>query len=165
VDVPPDQQTGRLVVTWSASPGDDEVAEAVAAFAGVAPQAIRIARACRSCGSDRHGKPQVVAPATCPPVHVSLSRSGGLTVVAVTDVGPVGIDIEACRDAADDLPAWVRAESLVKATGHGLTIDPADIDDERWTAGLDAPDGFVGAVTILTATPPAEITNSAAPAG
>jgi 4'-phosphopantetheinyl transferase len=166
VDVPPDQQTGRLAVTWSASPGDDDVVGAVAAFAGVAPEAIRIVRACRSCGSDRHGKPQVVAPAALPAVHVSLSRSGGLTVVAVTDVGPVGIDIEARRDDADDLLAWVRAESLVKATGHGLTIDPADLDDERWTAGLDAPDGFVGAVTILTTTtPPAEITNPAAPAG
>ena len=84
-----------------------------------------------------------------------------MTVVAVTDAGPVGVDVEQIQD--EDLAPWVRTESLVKATGHGLTIDPAAITDDRWTSDLAAPDGYVAAVTILTATPPRTITNPAAP--
>lgn len=114
-------------------------------------QGVRIVRACRSCGSDQHGKPQVVVPAGSPAVHVSLSRSGGRAVVAVTDAGAVGVDLECLgTEDTDELVSWVRAESLVKATGHGLTIDPDTIDVPHRTLDLDAPDGFVGAVTILT---------------
>jgi hypothetical protein len=130
---------------------------------------VRIVRACRSCGSDRHGKPQVVVPPGSPPVHVSLSRSGGRAVVAVTDVGPVGVDLERLgTEDTDELMAWVRAESLVKATGHGLTIDPDTIDVPHRTLDLDAPEGFVGAATILTdgrATVSSVTTEQAAPAG
>ena len=158
--MPPDPQTGRLAVAWPSS--DDEIVRIVADFAGITADAVRIVRACRSCGSDRHGKPQVVAPTTTIPLHVSVSRATGLIVVAVTDVGPVGVDLEATKD--EDLSAWVRTESLVKATGHGLTIDPADLDDDRWTASIATPDGYVGAVTILTTEPPRTITNPAEPA-
>jgi 4'-phosphopantetheinyl transferase len=161
--VPPVQPPDLLAITWLPSGGEDDLARLVADFAQIDPHAVRIVRACRSCGSDAHGKPQVVAPSAVTPIHVSLSRSGGMTVVAVTDVGPVGIDVEAVQH--EDLTPWVRTESLVKATGHGLTIDPDDIPDERWTADLAAPDGYVGAVTILTTTPPSTVTNPAAPAG
>lgn len=111
---------------------------------------LSVVHACRSCGSDRHGKTHVVVPHGPVPAFVSLGRSDGLTVVAVTDEAPVGVDVERVRaDSPADLRAWVRAESLVKATGHGLIIDPATIDAPRRTIDLAAPDGFVAAVTIL----------------
>ena len=157
------QNSQLLVVSFIRGNEIDDLhlARAAATYAGVSARLVRIVKACRLCGSDRHGKPQVIAPSVAKPVHVSLSRSGGLTVVAVTDAGPVGIDVEAVQD--EDLTPWVRAESLVKATGHGLTIDPATITDDRWTSDLPAPDGYVAAVTILTTTPPRIITNPAAP--
>ncbi|MET0908565.1 MAG: hypothetical protein ABWZ99_03775 [Ilumatobacteraceae bacterium] len=159
-----DVPSPRLAVTWLPAPAadSDAVMRLVAAFAGGPAGELRIVRACRSCGSDRHGKPQIVMPAGAAPLHLSLSRSGDLAVVAVTDAGPVGIDLEAIRPDTEDLTAWVRTESLVKATGHGLTIDPADITDIRWTSGLDAPDGYVAAVTVLSHVRP-RITSREAP--
>ncbi|MET0449511.1 MAG: hypothetical protein ABW004_13945 [Aeromicrobium sp.] len=158
---------GRIEITWlrSERADPDAVVGLVADFTDVARDDIRIVHACRSCGSDRHGKPHVVMPDGHAQLHVSLSRSAGLALVAVTDAGPVGVDVEAVRPEIEDLPAWVRTESLVKATGHGLTIDPADIVDERWTSELDSPAGYVAAVTILTATPPTLVTRTAAPEG
>ncbi|KAA1378492.1 4'-phosphopantetheinyl transferase family protein [Aeromicrobium fastidiosum] len=148
-----DDERLRVHVTWL--PDDDAeasvVLQLVRAASGV--DDARLARMCRSCGSDRHGKPEVVVPAGRSPVFVSLSRSGGRTVVAITRSGPIGVDVEACPRAgttSSELVEWVRTESLVKATGHGLTIDPAEIDESRHTIDLDAPDGFVAAVTILT---------------
>jgi 4'-phosphopantetheinyl transferase len=139
-------------ITWL--PGEDVAPATLVRLVGelTGPvQGVRIVRACRACGSDRHGKPQVVVPAGSPAVHVSLSRSGGRAVVAITDAGPVGVDLERLgTEDTDELVAWVRAESLVKATGHGLTIDPDTIDVPHRTLDLDAPDGFVAAVTILT---------------
>jgi 4'-phosphopantetheinyl transferase len=139
-------------ITWLPSEDVDPAAlvRLVGEVAG-STEGVSIVRACRGCGSDRHGKPQVVVPAGSPAVHLSLSRSGGRAVVAVTDAGPVGVDLEHVRaGATDDLVAWVRAESLVKATGHGLTIDPATLDVPHRTLDLNAPAGFVAAVTVLT---------------
>lgn len=111
---------------------------------------LAIVHACRSCGSDRHGKTHVVVPRGPSPAFVSLGRSGGTTVVAVSADGPVGVDVEQVTpDSPADLREWVRTESLLKATGHGLTIDPATIDDPHRTIDLPAPDGFVAALTIL----------------
>jgi 4'-phosphopantetheinyl transferase len=157
----------RLAVTWMPLPdaAADSLTRLVADFAGIPRTDVRIVRACRSCGSDRHGKPQVVLAGGHTPLHVSLSRSGDLAVAVVTDAGPVGVDVEAAGPDVDDVTAWVHAESLVKATGHGLTIDPADIVDERWMRDLDAPDGYVAAVTVLTTREPRIVTTRAAPAG
>lgn len=139
-------------ITWLPSEDVDPAAlvRLVGELTG-STEGVSIVRACRGCGSDRHGKRQVVVPAGSPAVHLSLSRSGGRAVVAVTDAGPVGVDLEHVRaGATDDLVAWVRAESLVKATGHGLTIDPATLDVPHRTLDLNAPAGFVAAVTVLT---------------
>jgi 4'-phosphopantetheinyl transferase len=139
-------------ITWLPTDDVDEatLVRLVGEVAG-SSDGVRIVRACRSCGSDRHGKPQVVVPSGSPAVHLSLSRSGGRAVVAVTDAGPVGVDLEHVHpETSDDLVAWVRAESLLKATGHGLTIDPNTLAIPHRTDDLDAPDGFVAAVTVLT---------------
>ncbi|MET0821150.1 MAG: hypothetical protein ABWY58_09295 [Aeromicrobium sp.] len=143
-------------ITWLSSDDVDEatLVRLVGEVAG-STEGVRIVRACRSCGSDRHGKPQVVVPPGSPAVHLSLSRSGGRAVVAVTDAGPVGVDLERVHaETSDDLVAWVRAESLVKATGHGLTVDPDTLDVPHRTLDLDAPDGFVAALTVLTSPDP-----------
>ena len=82
-----------------------------------------------SCGSDQHGKPYVLGLDATTPVHVSLSRAGQLAILAVSDAGPVGVDVEwrAAR-GSPDVSTWVRKESVIKATGHGLTVDPDLID-------------------------------------
>jgi 4'-phosphopantetheinyl transferase len=152
VRVTDDDADGRVHVTWL--PGADVDDSALVRLIGEAVGTIgsvRIVRACRSCGSDRHGKPHVVVAGGSPLVFVSLARSGGRAVVAVTEVGEVGVDVEALASGdPDDLVEWVRAESLVKATGHGLATDPATLDVPRTTVDLDAPDGFVAAVTVLS---------------
>jgi 4'-phosphopantetheinyl transferase len=89
------------------------------------------------------------------PAHVSLARAGGLSVVAVADAGPVGVDVEVEGAASfagfadvalhpgeragrtdEATRAWVRKEALLKAYGLGLAIDPRDVrlDDESLAA-------------------------------
>ena len=98
------------------------------------------------------GKPHLQrVPATgVVPLHFNLSRSGGLGVVAVTSIGPLGVDLERVRpigdvsrmaerffapsEAAaifaeresDKLSAfyrcWTRKEAYAKAVGKGLAI-------------------------------------------
>lgn len=136
---------------------DDLLRSAVADYLGVDPVAVQTGRLCPRCAGTDHGRP-VVLPAggeRRARVHVSLSRAAGRTVVAVTTAGPVGVDVEHVdavgfetfarvglhRDeVADDAPSrtrtWVRKESLVKATGDGLTVDLRDV---QVTAPAEAP--------------------------
>lgn len=114
------------------------------------PQQIRWTAACPVCGSDRHGKPGVAeVPGAGRPPHVSTAHAGDRVVVAVTDAGPVGVDVEredaagfegfdevalaaAERAALATEPAgqltaararvWVRKEAALKASGHGLAF-------------------------------------------
>lgn len=181
-------QQARLVVTWqtSADAPPGLLAALVAAFADLDAGEVRVVRACRMCGSDRHGQPRVIAPDGAGPLQVSVSRSGGRAVVAVTDAGPVGVDVEALPQSSSlDLRTWVRKESLVKATGHGLMINPDLIDvgppdadpalrawpgpeplmTEAWILDLESPPGFVAAVTVLANVRPRLITAWGVPAG
>lgn len=203
----------EVLVVWgrrSASGGpDDLLRHAVAAFLTVDPGEVQTARLCPRCASSDHGRPVVLrtGPATPrgerSPVHVSLSRAAGRTVVAVTTAGPVGVDVEhvdaagfdtfarvglhrdevdrdeAAGDAAWRTRTWVRKESLVKATGDGLTVDLRDVQvtasDQapallRWD-GRDAVlpqvqivdlvvpgqppyDGLLASLTVLATQPP-----------
>jgi hypothetical protein len=78
---------------------------------------------------------------------VSLARTPGATIVALTDAGPVGVDVTTARDgpvsgarrlrrvpaqfdpgATNRAITGVRTESLLKALGTGLTIDPGLIE-------------------------------------
>lgn len=106
-----------------------------------------VARLCPRCGSASHGRPQAIGAADA--VHVSIAYTEGLALVAWSD-RPVGVDVERDlpdRDAGDygDLPAWTRAEALLKASGEGLARDPGDLPD-LWSAPLELPAGWVGAV-------------------
>lgn len=135
-----------------------------------------LTRLCRSCGSTGHGKPAVGG------VELSLSRSSGVVMVGSAPVGyPIGVDIErlpgeifngfdayalsACErdslrpgDIAGRLRLWVGKEALLKATGHGLSVEPhrltivggscsglAGAEELRLT-WVDAPTGYAAAI-------------------
>lgn len=122
----------------------------VAAQLGVGPREVRFTQECRHCDrQEPHGKPGVAGS----PLEVSLSHSGERVAVAVSQAGPVGVDIEevgaeakvadlspvvltaAERAELERLPVgersrgfiryWARKEAVLKATGDGLAVEPA----------------------------------------
>lgn len=120
------------------------------AHTGIAPADQCFDRTCPFCGAD-HGKPRLIQ---APDVHVSLSYSSPHVVVAVSHGRPVGIDIEQWQatdfagfstaalteEEAQELLAfqvpdrvwaravwWARKEAVLKATGHGLSVDATSV--------------------------------------
>jgi 4'-phosphopantetheinyl transferase len=65
----------------------------VGGLADTPPSAVRLSYDCPRCGRS-HGRPVVVEPEAARRWHVSLSCSGHQVMVAATDAGPVGVDIE-----------------------------------------------------------------------
>jgi 4'-phosphopantetheinyl transferase len=185
-------QTCRvLVVSWGSGRDRGAVLRgAVASYCGVPPGGVTIRSLCRHCGSAEHGRPIADIDTRRTPPHVSLSRARGLIVVAVTDAGPVGVDVELAGAAsfpgfaevalhpaerADDDEAatrtWVRKESLLKATGDGLQVDPRQVrlsapgeppavldwpalPGPVWLYDLGPEPGFIAAVAVLAPTRP-----------
>ncbi|MFC7487935.1 4'-phosphopantetheinyl transferase family protein [Knoellia sp. CPCC 206453] len=123
----------------------------VADETGVDPRAIVFEKRCATCGTDRHGKPHVVGMRD---VHVSVSYGERMAVAAVTTMGEVGVDVEdlasadfdgfgsvtlhptECAQLADlggrellgaRAQLWSRKEAILKATGHGLVVDPSQV--------------------------------------
>jgi hypothetical protein len=138
--------TVHLAAVWA--PGDRAAQRAAAEARLVEELGLSgVARLCPRCGSSAHGQPRALGASA--PVHVSLAYTDGLALVAWSEA-PVGVDVERDlpgRTAGDfgDLRAWTRAEALLKASGEGLARDPADPPD-LWSAPLDLPTGWVGAV-------------------
>jgi 4'-phosphopantetheinyl transferase len=144
---------------------DDALRSHVAAVVGVSPESVTVGRLCAGCGSDEHGRPWASHG-----VHVSVARSGGHLVTAVSTAGPVGVDVEriadvdrAWPDLASLLPhrqvtdgagraaLWCRTEAALKqdGTGFALPFDPERLADglaERQVDDLVAPDGYCAAV-------------------
>jgi 4'-phosphopantetheinyl transferase len=128
----------------------------VAQRLGVEPKAVSLDSTCPDCGRP-HGKPRVVAAGPVP--ELSISHSGDLIAVAITDGVPVGVDVEQERDvavedlvrmtlSAEEVPAfdsvspadkdtafftyWSRKEALLKATGRGLAISMTKVTVTPW---------------------------------
>jgi 4'-phosphopantetheinyl transferase len=123
----------------------------VAQAIGLDPSAVRIAARCLRCGGP-HGKPVVQA---LPGMHISIAHAGERVVVAVTRLGPVGVDVEPEsagrfagfsdvvlgaserneheRLSAEQRPRaaatwWVRKEAVLKASGHGMLVSPDRVE-------------------------------------
>jgi 4'-phosphopantetheinyl transferase len=130
-----------VTVAWASTDGQAAalLRAEVSQFVGVPPHSVRLSRSCPQCGSADHGRPVVLGEEA---PFVSLSRAGGVVMVAVSGHGPVGVDVErldAPRFAGFDDVAlhdheiaptvearattWVRKESLLKATGDALHVD------------------------------------------
>ena len=134
----------------------------VAKELGVEPARVVLDSTCPDCGRT-HGKPNVVRPDDRPDdlglPEISISHSGDLVAVAITDGLAVGVDVEQERDVAvDDLtrmtlstgeldafaavPApdrdaafftyWSRKEALLKATGRGMSIPMTRVTVTPW---------------------------------
>jgi len=140
------------VVAYGTVPAQELLRAEAARFHRVSPAHIVLVHECPRCGSDEHGRPRLLATAAVRhPAQVSLARAGDLSVAAITDAGPVGVDVEAegaagfagFEDVAlhpgergsradDPTRVWVRKEALLKAYGLGLAVDPSDVrlDDD-----------------------------------
>lgn len=116
---------------------------ALGAALDVEPTLLRLAHRCRICGSSEHGVPYLAEHPEAP--HVSISRTADLVGVALCEDAAVGLDLE----RVDGLPAdaalamlapeedggspaelavrWVRKEAALKASGHGLAVDPRTV--------------------------------------
>lgn len=110
---------------------------------GTTPSKVRFSRECR-CGDRTHGKPFVPRAA----VEFSISHTAARAVVALSEAGRVGVDVERIGEPADHtamaeiilasgelagwralppaarhlglLRYWTRKEAVLKATGEGL---------------------------------------------
>lgn len=138
------------------------------ALLDVSPADLRFVARCLDCGGP-HGKPTLPGSG----LELSITHSAGRVGVAVSRGVPVGLDVEGETDAAwrtmaegvlsaseqaeltrltgDDRGAgflryWTRKEALLKATGHGLSVDPAAV---TVSGPKDPP-----ALLAWTATPP-----------
>jgi len=107
------------------------------------------------CLRDLSGRPRVCVDRHAGQLDVSTSHGGGLVGTAISRKGNVGLDLEPTRrirthlldsvctpseraaieDASSQLDTeryfaqlWTLKESLLKATGDGLSVDPRDIE-------------------------------------
>ncbi len=172
------------------------LADALAAAGLDGVDAGTLVRRCRACGGTGHGKPEVPA-ALAAGWHVSVAHTATRLAVAVADA-PCGVDVEdvaavgrapvaavllapeEARRGADGADAealarvWVRKEALLKATGHGLAVEPSRIVlgppgeppvVRRWDLPGPPPVRATWFESVLPAAPRALVAAVALPAG
>ncbi|PZG19905.1 4-phosphopantetheinyl transferase [Micromonospora craterilacus] len=156
----------------------------LAGMLGTPASELDFAAVCRQCGGP-HGKPVLRSPSA--PVTFSVSHSGRWCVVAFTVRTEIGVDVERIALRGGTLPLralaptertvvtgpgvrdrttafvryWTRKEALLKATGDGLSIDPATIT----VTGPDQPAALLRWDGTPTPTDPPHLTDLAAPTG
>jgi 4'-phosphopantetheinyl transferase len=131
---------------------------------------VRVGRLCPRCASADHGRPWATHGGR--PVHVSLSRSAGYLVTALSTEHPVGVDVESIADVnarwdaalvlASDEHAesalersriWAAKEAVLKAYGVGLALPMTALrlaDFGGQIVDVPAPDGLVAASAQLS---------------
>jgi 4'-phosphopantetheinyl transferase len=140
----------------------------------VDPRAVAIDRTCALC-NEPHGRPRVLGT----DIEVSVSHSGQLVAVAISEAGPVGVDIEqlrrldyravgrrvftdreldATRDPSAFFALWTRKESVLKAAGVGLHMPMTQV---LVTPAEEQP----RLLRLGDATPPARMVDAAPIAG
>jgi len=122
-----------------------------------------IDRTCRHCGA-AHGKPRADNDRQ---LDSSVSSSGQLVAIAVARGIVVGIDVEATTTAEASL-TWCCKEAVLKATGHGLAVEPRLVVIDRIGdrlaviaappehaellafrfVSLELPSGYIGALAL-----------------
>ncbi len=158
---------------------------------GRAPGRVRVERRC-SCGRP-HGKPAI--PGTG--LHLSLSHSEDAVVLAATTRAPIGVDVERmeardttglasvalhaserCLSPRDFYRYWCRKEAVLKATGAGLRVPPAEVvvsspresarlrgyrgRGEDWAlVDLASPEGYAAALCMLAPGPVEVVSDTA----
>jgi 4'-phosphopantetheinyl transferase len=158
----------RLVIVHDAratpGPVDDLVRVALVEL-GAAACDSRVRHHCLTCGSSDHGRPWLERLAGDRQVHLSVARCPGRSVVALSDAGPLGVDVERSGSAGpqvvdqvlgsgpgDATRRWVRAEARLKAAGHGFARPAAPtVPGRSWSSDLDLEEGYEAAVAVLTA--------------
>lgn len=163
---------------------------AVADRLGIPVRQQRFVRRCLVCGGP-HGTPRLVvgdSPDPAPGVHLNVSYSGRFAVVAVSEAGPVGVDVEQwertdfagfstaalTQAEASELLAfevadrpwaravwWARKEAALKATGHGLRVDATNV----WITPPDRPARLLGWTDTEVAAPTLRLADVAFPPG
>jgi len=130
---------GRVRVRWEpVAVAEPLLRSLVAELTGRDPGPLH--HTCPFCGSVEHGRPYVEDA-----VDVSVAHAPGLTLVAASIAGPVGVDLE---PHADD--AWVRFEAIGKARGTGLVDLGGPAATVLLEESLDIPD-HAAVVVVLSA--------------
>ncbi|MBM7389400.1 4'-phosphopantetheinyl transferase [Clavibacter michiganensis] len=104
------------------------------------PADVTVRARCATCGG-AHGRPVLGGSRALDGLHASVAHAGDAVVVAVSADGPIGIDAEPRgREASPGttLAGWVRIESVLKADGRGLRVEPSRVrfaDDAQGAVG------------------------------
>lgn len=165
--------SGILALHRAEEDADGILRARVAALLGLAAADVLVGRSCPRCGSSAHGRPWARPRGARREVFVSLTRCGEHLMTAVSEDGPVGVDLEAIaavgrawdpqlmlhpseRAAAERAgpreraALWARKEAVLKALGTGLQTPMSALRlADHHVVDVPAPPGHVAALARL----------------